>query len=250
MPTIKDILQEERNRESTQLVLFLEGKFWKAYEQSAYALVQMYNFKPTKRFIKLVGEEVISVGFPQEQLKKYLGNAVVDASGKKCHALVQIGQDEQAFAEWKACTRIKEPKPKAPAELYIPEEWKPKTQVMKEENLPVFKRVYDLLLRIIHEAHKMGRDFRYTLGEDLKRLLVRIEVCIYHANEKKDASEKLANISEALEKMLEVKLYVRILHDSKQLSLKKYALLCEQMVVVEKNLNDWKHYYSLKNQQK
>ena len=50
-------------------------------------------------------------------------------------------------------------------------------------------------------------------------------------------------IGEALEIMLEVKLYVRILHDSKQLSLKKYALLCEQMVAVEKNLTDWKKYY-------
>ena len=36
---------------------------------------------------------------------------------------------------------------------------------------------------------------------------------------------------------------VRILHDSKQLSLKKYALLCEQMVTVEKNLYDWKRYH-------
>ena len=43
--------------------------------------------------------------------------------------------------------------------------------------------------------------------------------------------------------MLEVKLCVRILHDSKLLSLKKYALLCEQMVAVEKNLNDWKQYH-------
>ena len=246
MPTIKDILQEERNRKSTELVLFLEGKFWKAYEKSAFALAQMYNFKPTKRFIKLVGEEVISVGFPQEQLMKYLGNAVIDASGKTCHALVQTAQDEQAFAEWKAGTRIKELKQKTPVELYIPEEWKPKTQVMKEENLPVFKMVYDLLLRIVHEAHKMGKDFRHTLGEDLKSLLVRIEVCIYHANEKKGTDEKLAYIKEALEKMLEVKLYVRILHDSKQLSLKKYALLCEQMVAIEKQLTDWKHYYSLK----
>lgn len=43
--------------------------------------------------------------------------------------------------------------------------------------------------------------------------------------------------------MLEVKLYVRILHDSKQLSLKKYALLAEQMVEIEKHLNDWNQYY-------
>lgn len=41
MPTIKEILQEERTRENTCLVLFLEGKFWKAYERSAYALTHI-----------------------------------------------------------------------------------------------------------------------------------------------------------------------------------------------------------------
>lgn len=72
---------------------------------------------------------------------------------------------------------------------------------------------------------------------------MRVEVCIYHANDEKEPSRKLAYISEAQDKMLEVKLYVRILHDSQQLSLKKYALLAEQMVEVEKHLNDWKQYY-------
>lgn len=241
MPTIKEILLEERNRESGWIVMFLEGKFWKAYERSAYALVRMYNFKPTKRYVKLVDETVVSVGFPVDQLSKYLKNATVDAEKKRCRAPFQTPQE--GFDEWKTSTRIKEPKPKMPIALYVPEEWKPKTQVMREENLPVFKMVYDLLLRIVHESHKMGKDFRYTIGEDLKRLMVRMEVCIYHANENKEANEKLAYIGEALEKMLEVKLYVRILHDSKQLSLKKYALLCEQMVAVEKNLTDWKKYY-------
>ena len=72
MPTISEILHEERGCTAGQVVLFLEGKFWKAYERSAWALARLYNFKPSKRFVKLVGEEVISVGFPLEQLSKYL----------------------------------------------------------------------------------------------------------------------------------------------------------------------------------
>ena len=206
MPTIKEILQEERTRENTCLVLFLEGKFWKAYERSAYALTRLYNFKPSKRFIKLVGEDIISVGFPQEQLPKYLHNAVVDESGKMCRATVQCVYEQQAFEEWKASARINEPKPKIPVALYVPEEWKPKSQVFREENLPVFKMVYDLLLRIVHEVHKIDRDFRYSIGQDLKNILMRVEVCIYHANDEKEPSRKLAYISEAQDKMLEVKL--------------------------------------------
>lgn len=247
MPTTKDILQEERGRESNCLVLFLEGKFWKAYEQSAYILTKFYNFKPSKRFIKLIGEEVISVGFPLEQLSKYLPTAVVDAYGKKCNATVNCTCDEQAFLEWKSSTRIKEPKPKAVGELAVPEEWKPKTQVMREENLPVFKMVYDLMLRLFHETRKLSKDFRYTLGEDLKVHLMRVEVCIYHANEVGETARKVGYIAEALEKMLEVRLSVRILHDSRQISLKKYALLCEQMVTIEKNLKDWKKYHQNNN---
>lgn len=243
MPTIKEILQEERGRESGQLVLFLEGKFWKAYEQSAFALAKRYNFKPTKRFVKLVAEEIVSVGFPQEQLFKYLPNAVVEQDGKRCRATVSNPGNELAFREWKSTTRVKDSKLKVPGKVEIPEEWKPKTQVMKEENLPVFKMVYDLLLRIFHESRKLDKDFRYSLGEELKSHLMRVEVCVYHANEEKEALRKVDFINEALERMLEVKLSVRILHDSKQLSLKKYALLCEQMVEIEKNLKDWKKYH-------
>lgn len=244
MPTIKEILLAERNREIVRIVLFLEGKFWKAYERSAFALTQRFGFKPSKRYIKLVEEEIISVGFPKEQLFKYLRNAMVDASGKVCHAHVEVPCDEQAFAEWKAATRIKEPKPKVetPIKLYVPEEWRPKTQVFREENLPVFKMVYDLLLRLFHETQKMSKDYRYSLGEDIKRRLLRIEVCVYRANAETEALRKLLFIDEALDLMLEVKLTVRILHDSKELSLKKYALLCEQMVEVEKNLKNWRKY--------
>lgn len=243
MPTIKDILQEERGRASDSIVLFLEGKFWKAYERSAYALTKIHNFKPSKRFIKLVGEEVISIGFPLEQLPKYVAGAVIEPDGKKCRARVSGQHDEMAFREWKASTRIKEPKRREIGELIIPEEWKPKTQVQKEENLPVFKMVYDLMLRMFHETQKLGKDFRYTLGEDIKLHLMRVEVCIYHANEEKSPMRKIEFIAEALDRMLEVRLAVRILHDSKQLSLKKYALLCEQMVTIEKNLKDWKKYH-------
>lgn len=77
MPTIKEILQEEGNKGNNELVLFLEGKFWKAYERSAYVLTKLYNFKPSKRFIKLVEQEIISVGFPMEQLPKYIGNNII-----------------------------------------------------------------------------------------------------------------------------------------------------------------------------
>ena len=67
MPKIKEILHHERERNINDLVLFLEGKFWKAYEQSAYVLTRLYGFKPIKRYIKLINQEVISDCFKTAQ---------------------------------------------------------------------------------------------------------------------------------------------------------------------------------------
>lgn len=119
MPTIKEILHEERTRESGRVLQFLEGKFWKAYEQSAYALVRLYNFKPTKRFIKLVGEEDISVGFPEEQLPKYLPGAAFEQEGKRCHAPMECSFTEEAFQEWKSASATPIPKRNRRARLNI-----------------------------------------------------------------------------------------------------------------------------------
>ena len=47
----------------------------------------------------------------------------------------------------------------------------------------------------------------------------------------------------ALDNLIEVKICVRVLHDSKQLSLKQFAYLCEKMVEVEDQLKKWKAYY-------
>ena len=252
MPKIEEILQQERERNINDLVLFLEGKFWKAYEQSAYVLTRLYGFKPTKRYIKLIQEEVISVGFPEESLQKYLSNARVDREKKILHAWVQCPQSDQSFIEWKNATRIKEKK-----ELLQTENGKlkgenctedaNKTTVpsrVKDVGLPVFRLAYDLLLRLFNDCQKMSKDYRYTLGEDIKKRLLRLEVCIYHANDQKAAEQKQQYITEALENLIEVKICVRILHDSKQLSLKQFAYLCEKMVEVEDHLKKWKTYYT------
>lgn len=252
MPKIEEILHHERERNINDLVLFLEGKFWKAYEQSAYVLTRLYGFKPTKRYIKLINQEVISVGFPEEALSKYLSNARVDREKKMLHAWVQCPQSEQSFEEWKKATRVKEQKvlvgdsPLRPAGTSpnSEEELEKDHSRAKDIGLPVFRIAYDLLLRLFHDSAKMSKDYRYTLGEDIKKRLLRMEVCIYHANDRKEAERKTAYIIEALDNLIEVKICVRVLHDSKQLSLKQFAYLCEKMVEVEDHLKKWKAYYN------
>ena len=236
MPKIEEILHYEAEKQSNEVVLFLEGKFWKAYEKSAYVLTMMYGFKPTKRYVKLAKQEIISVGFPQESLQKYLGNEKTEYSEKLIRVWCNKEQNEDAFITWKNATRIKEVKV-----LPVQKEEKSKSSPVSDIGLPVFRVAYDLLLRLFQYCSKMSKDYRYTLGEDIKQKLLRMQVCIYHANAV-ERQEKLTYITEALSLLIEVKLCVRILHDSKQLSLKRFALLCEQMVEIETQLIKWKQY--------
>ena len=107
------------------------------------------------------------------------------------------------------------------------------------DNLPVFKQAYDLLLQILHFTSSVQRDFRYTVGETLKKDVIELCLCIYRANA---SVEKLPQIEAARERMVSIKLMVRVLHDMKQISTKQFALTCERMESVSKQLAAWQKY--------
>lgn len=62
--TQKEIYDLEKTNKD-RIYLYREGIFWKAYERSAFYLSGPGGkLKPTKKFIKSVGDSIISVGFP------------------------------------------------------------------------------------------------------------------------------------------------------------------------------------------
>lgn len=107
------------------------------------------------------------------------------------------------------------------------------------DNLPVFKQSYDLLLMVLRLSSNLQRDFRYTLGDTLKKDLLGLCVCIYRANL---SPEKTPHIREGRERMVSIKLLMRVLHDTKQISTKQFALACEKMESISKQLAAWQKY--------
>ena len=104
------------------------------------------------------------------------------------------------------------------------------------DNLPVYKAAYDLLIYVFKVGHNMERDYRYTLGEAVKKDISEVLILIYRAN---SATEKSEFITEAREGIVVVKLHLRLLCDLKQISVKAYAhasLLAES---VSKQLAAW-----------
>lgn len=109
------------------------------------------------------------------------------------------------------------------------------------ENLPVYKAAYDLLLETYRICSNVQRDYRYTLGEKLKQELIEIVVDVYKANSTVDKTEVL---QDARQRVVVVKLQMRILRDLNQITVKAFALQSERAETLSKQLAAW-HKYSL-----
>lgn len=112
------------------------------------------------------------------------------------------------------------------------------------ENLPVFKEVYDLLLQFITLSRNLKRDFRYTIGEQIKRDVLDVCVFIYHANA---CHDKTMFINKARERMVVIKLNLRVLNDAHELSLKQFCMLVDKIATINKQLAAWDKYVKKQN---
>ena len=113
------------------------------------------------------------------------------------------------------------------------------------DQLPVYKSCYDLLLQLYQVSKNMERDYKFTLGENIKNETIALIILIYKANTQLHKSEYLLI---AKEKVEVIRLQLRIYNDLKQMSLQQYVALSEQLESISKQINAW--YTSQQNKSK
>jgi len=104
------------------------------------------------------------------------------------------------------------------------------------EELPVYKASYDLLLTIFHLSKNFQKDYKYTIGESLKNEVVSMVTSIYRANSSADKSGHLQKARESVEV---VRLYVRLLKDLHQISVKQVVNINVHVENISKQLTGW-----------
>lgn len=107
--------------------------------------------------------------------------------------------------------------------------------------LPVYKVTYQLLMAVITCSVHVSREHRYSLCQDLRNRLMGILLRIYRANR---IPEKAPIIHEAMELLVEARIYMRLLADLHQISVKQYAQLCDLSELASKQLSAWERYAS------
>ncbi len=99
MPSIKEKLKAEVRNDRT-VRLWPEGTFYKAYERSAYLFVnQVRQYEVRKRYVDVVGQNVVSIGFPQTVLKSLGVTTQTEPDGAVTFR-VDTPIDEQQYLLW------------------------------------------------------------------------------------------------------------------------------------------------------
>ena len=89
-------------------------------------------------------------------------------------------------------------------------------------DLPVYKDVYRLILKIYEYTKEFPKEYKYTLGQDMKKDGLQLVRSIYRANKEKDKRKYLESLLDDFEFL---KLEIRIFTDMKILSPKKQVEL-------------------------
>jgi hypothetical protein len=102
--------------------------------------------------------------------------------------------------------------------------------------LPVYKASYDLLLAIFEFTRDFNKEYKYTVGESIKKETINLLTLIYRANSRED---KNAVLQEAREHIEVIRLFIRLMKDMKQINLKKFVAVNMVIESVSKQLTGW-----------
>jgi len=103
--------------------------------------------------------------------------------------------------------------------------------------LPVYKDTYKLILKIFECTKDFSREYKYTLGQDMKRDALQLIRSIYRANKSANKKEYLDTFIDDFELL---KLEIRLATDMKILPTGKQAELGILMDSIGKQITGWR----------
>ena len=102
--------------------------------------------------------------------------------------------------------------------------------------LNVYKVTYSLLFELLTASKSFNRDFKYTLGENLKNEMIQVMMSIWRANRNYN---KIDYIEEAREGIEKCRLYIRLLYDLRQISMENFTKWNIAVQNISKQLSGW-----------
>ncbi len=104
------------------------------------------------------------------------------------------------------------------------------------QHLPIYKLTYDLLLRVMVATKEFPREYKYTLGQQMKDEVMGLIVFISRANSTPD---RVALITTILERVQLIQVMMRLAHDLRVLARGHYVGMVEMTDSLARQAQGW-----------
>lgn len=105
------------------------------------------------------------------------------------------------------------------------------------KHLPIYRATYQLLELVVRLTKGFPREFRHTLGEQLRQETVEMVVYIFKANSSKQG--RADHIGVILERMQVIELLLRLSKDMRLLSVKQFSETVELTDGIGRQAQGW-----------
>ena len=110
------------------------------------------------------------------------------------------------------------------------------------EQLPVYRDVYKLILLVFQYTKSLPREYKYTLGQDMKRDAITLVRSIYRANR---SADKKVWLEEFLDNYEILKLEIRLSVDLHLMTVRHLAEMSVIMDSIGKQVTAWKNHQTI-----
>lgn len=231
---------EHSNKDEIHLVK--AGKFWQAWEKSAFFFVK--NFEPYEvkaRFIKIIGTEMVYLGFPEEALGKILAKtenlkcSVTEVDEK--HFVIRNFLLHSGYESWKTEVYQAGIEKRNLAKLSYEVEnnriasknvslnvCEP-LKISKENLLLAYKETYESVKYIFTRSGEMSKLYRYGLGDKLRGECLDFLDVVNGAN----MGSKRFEGCIAFDLFCRIRIKLRMLLDFREMSEKQWFYINERL---------------------
>ncbi len=104
--------------------------------------------------------------------------------------------------------------------------------------LPLYKETYRFVIGIFRITKKFSREYKYSLGQDMKKEAMSLVRNIYRANKHSDKTPFLETFLDDIEVL---KLELRLCRDLELISIDNYAKIFEIIGSIARQVQGWKN---------
>lgn len=105
-------------------------------------------------------------------------------------------------------------------------------------DLPVFHDVYNMVLLLFQYTKDFPREYKFTLGQDMKRDGITLVRSIYRANKTKEKEQYLEQFLDDFELL---KLEIRLAVDLRLITIKQQSELSLLLSAIGKQITGWRN---------